>query len=119
VSHHSFDHKQISTQPDAESFTTTATIISIASTDNYTKYPDSMVFEATDDGLVLIDPKDLPVNVRVLTVEGGYDEYNINLEDKWIDKPFHHPFDQAECLVALPSSPHPSEIMAAYYDPAF
>jgi hypothetical protein len=44
---------------------------------------------------------------------------DINPEDKWIYQPFFHPFDQVECPVTLLSSPHPSQIVAAYHDPAF
>jgi hypothetical protein len=83
--------------------------------------------EASDNSLVPIDPDDLPANMAVLTLAAGYqgpkinpeDEPDINPEEEWIDKPFYHPFDQAECPAALPSSPHPSQIMAAYYDPVF
>jgi hypothetical protein len=44
---------------------------------------------------------------------------DINPEDKWIYNKVFHPFHQAECPVAVPSSPHPSLVMAACHDPVY
>jgi hypothetical protein len=53
------------------------------------------------------------------TSASAFEWPDINPEDKWIYQKVFHPFSKPECPVALPSSPHPSQIMAAYYDPAF
>jgi hypothetical protein len=39
-----------------------------------------------------------------------------NLDDLWLYQPYKHPFDESECLVALPSCQNPSIIMANYHD---
>jgi hypothetical protein len=53
------------------------------------------------------------------TAASAFEWPDINPEDKWIYNKVLHPFHQAECPVAVPSSPHPSQVMAVYHYPAF
>jgi hypothetical protein len=80
-----------------------------------TSGPDPPVEEQPPSG------QDPPVEEQPVesTAASAFEWPDINPEDKLIYKKVFHPFHQAECPVAVPSSPHPSQIMSAYYNPAF